>query len=52
MVINNLMDARNRELLRVHVIVNTTAQEEGLRLMTDGSDGSIDFGHCLSLIHI
>ena len=46
--VNNLMDARNKELLRVHVVVTSTVQEEGLRLMTDGSDGTIDFGHCFA----
>ena len=27
--VNNLMDARNKELLRVHVVVTSTVREEG-----------------------
>ena len=47
LVVANLMDSRNRELLRVHVAVSTTVQGEGLRVMTEGSredGGAIDFG--------
>lgn len=50
LAVANLMDARNCELLRVHVMVSSTVQEEGLRLMTDGSDGTIDFGNCYSWV--
>ena len=44
----NLGDARNTELLRVHVLVTTTVQEEGLRLSGDGTaeQGTLDFGNC------
>lgn len=44
----NLADARNSELLRVHALVTTTVQEEGLRLSGDGTpeQGTLDFGNC------
>jgi hypothetical protein len=42
---SNLNDARNRETLRIHAVVTSTFQAEGLRLYCgDGGDGTIDFG--------